>query len=223
MPQSAFFSPELFAFLRQLKRHNDREWFARNKDRFEATVRDPALRFIAAFAAPLAKLSPHFVADPRPARGSLFRIYRDTRFSHDKRPFKTHVGIHFSHETGKDVHAPIFYLHLELGGCFAAAGVWQPDAPALARIRAAIVRQPAPWGKIARKLELAGESLSRPPRGFDPQHPFIEDIKRKDFCATISLEEEQICAPDFLTTFARACREMKPLVEFTTNALGLAF
>ena len=95
MPDDAFFRPELFDFLRQLKRHNNREWFAKNKQRYEEAVRAPALEFISSFGPHLHKLGPHFVADPRPARGSLFRIYRDTRFSLDKRPFKTHVGLHF--------------------------------------------------------------------------------------------------------------------------------
>ncbi len=112
MPDAAFFCSELFEFLRQLKRHNNREWFARNKQRYEGTVRDPALMFIGSFGPLLGELSPYFVAAPRPSRGSLFRIYRDTRFSPDKRPFKTHVGIHFSHASGKDAHAPVFYLHL---------------------------------------------------------------------------------------------------------------
>ena len=180
MTGTAFFRPELFNFLRQLKRHNNREWFVRNKQRYEEQVRDPALLFIASFAPHLRKLSPHFVADPRPTRGSLFRIYRDTRFSSDKRPFKTHVGIHFSHATGKDAHAPVFYLHLEPENCFAAAGVWHPDNRALTRIRTAIVDEPERWAKVRRKLELEGDSLTRPPRGYDPKHLFIEDIKRKE-------------------------------------------
>src|SRR5215469_6546610 len=123
MPDTAFFRPELFDFLRQLKRHNDREWFARNKSQYEQAVQEPALLFISSFAEHLQKLAPHFFADPRPTRGSLFRIYRDTRFSPDKRPFKTHVGMRFSHEKGKNIHAPVFYLHLEKNNCFAAAGV----------------------------------------------------------------------------------------------------
>src|SRR4051812_13349888 len=112
----AIFGPELFEFLRDLKSHNNREWFAANKERFNADVRDPALTFIASFAPHLARLNPHFSAIPSATRGSLFRIHRDTRFSPDKTPFKTHVGIHFSHEKGKDAHAPVFYLHLEPGG-----------------------------------------------------------------------------------------------------------
>ena len=223
MAKNACFGPELFEFLLQLKRHNDREWFARNKPRYQAVVVEPALRFIGGFAPHLHRLSPHFVADARPMRGSLFRIYRDTRFAADKRPFKTHVGIHFSHASGKDAHAPLFYLHLEPEGCFAAAGVWHPDARALTKLRSAVVREPEQWAKLRRKLELEGETLQRPPRGFDPQHPFIEDIKRKDFVASVGLSETQICGPKFMQEFARACRSMKPLVEFTTQALGLKF
>jgi uncharacterized protein (TIGR02453 family) len=165
MPDTAFFRPELFEFLRQLRRHNNREWFAKNKARYHEAVLEPALLFIGSFAPHLAKLSPFFVADPRPTRGSLFRIYRDTRFSPDKRPFKTHVGMRFSHGSGKDAHAPVFYLHLEPENCFAAAGVWHPDNRALTRIRTAIVDHPEQWAKVRRKLELEGDSVSRPPRG----------------------------------------------------------
>jgi uncharacterized protein (TIGR02453 family) len=222
MPQT-FFSADLFDFLRQLKRHNNREWFAKNKVRYQQGVVAPALRFISGFAPDLARLSSHFVADARPTRGSLFRIYRDTRFSPDKRPFKTHIGIHFSHENGKDAHAPVFYLHLQPDECFAAAGVWHPDNPALTKIRSAIVREPETWGKVRRKVELEGDSLTRPPRGYNPAHPFIDDIKRKDFVASVPFSEQQVCSPKFMRHFTAACHTMLPLVEFTTRALGLKF
>ena len=128
----------LFDFLRDLRENNDREWFQANKGRYLAEVRDPMLDFIGAFAAPLAEISPHFVADPRPNGGSLFRIYRDTRFSRDKTPYKTNAGAHFRHAAGKDAHAPGFYLHLEPGMCFAGCGVWRPDGPTVTKIREAI-------------------------------------------------------------------------------------
>jgi uncharacterized protein (TIGR02453 family) len=220
---ATFFRPELFQFLHQLRRHNNREWFAKNKARYQQLIVEPALRFIGSFAPHLAKLCPFFVADPRPTRGSLFRIYRDTRFSPDKRPFKTHVGIRFSHSSGKDAHAPVFYLRLEPENCFAAAGVWHPDNRALTRIRTAIVAHPEQWAKVRRKLELEGDSLTRPPRGYDREHPFIEDIKRKDFVASVALSDRQVCGPAFMRDFAAACRAMVPLVEFTTEALGLKF
>ena len=223
MPDTAYFRPELFTFLRQLKRNNKREWFAKNKHRYETDVRDPALLFIAGFAPHLHKLSPHFVADPRPSRGSLFRIYRDTRFASDNTPFKTHVGIHFSHSSGKDAHAPVFYLHLEPDGCFAAAGVWHPDNAALTKLRSAIVAEPQAWTKVRKKIELEGDTLKRPPRGFDPNHRFIEDLKRKDFVASVEFEEADLCQASFTRDFAAACKTMLPLVEFTTRALDLDF
>ena len=171
MPDTAFFQPELFDFLRQLKRHNNRDWFAKNKQRYEEVVRDPALMFIASFGPHLHKLSPHFVADPRPSRGSLFRIYRDTRFSADKRPFKTHVGIHFSHASGKDAHAPVFYLHLEPENPFAAAGVWHPDNSALTKIRTAIVAEPEQWAKVRRKAGAGGRQPEAPTARVRPKSP----------------------------------------------------
>ena len=131
--------PALFDFLRELKANNERPWFEENKARYRAEVQGPMLDFIQAFAEPLAEISPHFRADPRANGGSLFRIYRDTRFSKDKTPYKTNVGAHFRHEAGKDAHAPGFYLHLEPGMCFAGCGVWHPDSPTLGRIRDAIL------------------------------------------------------------------------------------
>jgi uncharacterized protein (TIGR02453 family) len=223
MAGTAFFSPDVFTFLRQLKRHNDREWFAKNKGRYQQSVVEPALSFIREFAPQLEKISPFFVADARPTRGSLFRIYRDTRFSPDKRPFKTHVGIRFSHSSGKDAHAPVFYLHLEPDGCFVAAGIWHPDNRALTKVRTAIVSDAEQWAEVRKKLTLEGDRLLRPPRGFDPTHRFIDDLKMKDFVASVALTEDQICSDKLMRDFVSACRKMSPLVEFTTRALRLKF
>jgi uncharacterized protein (TIGR02453 family) len=223
MADRAFFSPEVFVFLRQLKRNNDREWFAKSKARYQAYIVEPALSFIGGFAPQLEKVSPFFVADARPTRGSLFRIYRDIRFSDDKRPFKTHVGIRFSHSSGKDAHAPVFYLHLEPDNCFVAAGIWHPDNRALTRVRTAIARDTEQWAKVRKKLTLEGDRLSRPPRGFDGNHPFIDDLKMKDFVTSVALSEEQICSGKLMLDFVSACRKMSQLVEFTTKALGLKF
>src|SRR4030095_12093923 len=105
-----YFTPAIFKFLTDLKKHNDRDWFKANKPRYEECLLQPALSFISDFGPHLHKVSKHFVADPRPVGGSLFRIYRDTRFAKDKSPYKTHVGIHFRHEAGRDVRGPVFYL-----------------------------------------------------------------------------------------------------------------
>jgi uncharacterized protein (TIGR02453 family) len=217
------FSPDLFKFLKDLKRNNDRDWFLANKPRFEAVVRDPFLRFIADFAPLLHGISSNFVANPKPNGGSLFRIHRDIRFSEDKSPYKTHVAANFPHrDAGKDVSAPGFYLHLEPGSCFAAAGVWHPDARTLTKVRTAIVEHPKEWDAVRRnKLKVQGDRLTRPPRGFDPDHRFIEDLKLKDFVYSVTFPEKQVCSPRFLLDFAAECRRMSPLVRFLTAPLGV--
>jgi uncharacterized protein (TIGR02453 family) len=145
----------------------------------------PALDFIEAFAPRLEKISPHFRADPRPSGGSLFRIYRDTRFSKDKSPYKTNLGIHFRHDRAKDAHAPGYYLHIGPGEVFAGGGVGHPDTDAAKRIREAIVADPERWkratrrGAFAKRLELGGDSLKRVPPWADADHPLAEDLKRK--------------------------------------------
>src|SRR5918996_3657025 len=203
------FGPELFRFLRDLEANNDRMWFNANKERYEREVRDPALDFVEDFAPHLAEISPHFVADPRPSGGSLFRIHRNTRFSKDKSPYKPYTGIQFRHELGKDAHAPGFYLHLESGGVFAGAGIWHPDQPTLVRIREAIARDPEAWRKATagERFRLAGDSLKRAPAGFEPEHPLIEDLKRKDFIGVVTLTENQVCARGFVERFAQTCRD----------------
>jgi uncharacterized protein (TIGR02453 family) len=223
----AHFQPELFRFLKDLKRNNRREWFVKNKTRYEEEVRDPFLSFIADFGPRLESISRRMVADPRPMGGSLFRIYRDTRFSPDKSPYKTAAGAHFRHETSKDVHAPGFYLHLEPGMVFGGCGIWRPDAPTQKKIRDAIVKDPARWKRAVtgtsfrRVWKLDGETLSRQPRGYDPDHPLIEDLKRKDFTAGTPFTEKAVASPDFLARFSNACQASSPFMEFLCRALGL--
>ena len=221
---NAYFTDELFGFLKQLKRHNQREWFQANKERYQALVRDPCLRFIAELGEPLRRISPWLVADPHPTRGSMFRIYRDTRFSADKRPYKTHVGMSFPHRgTKQKVHLPGFYLHLEPGGCFAAAGCWRPDNPTLIRIRSAIVARPDAWKKAVRGLELEGDALSRPPRGYPADHPLVEHLKRKDFLASVEFTQAQVCRARFMAEFITACSKLSPLVAFLSQAMDLPY
>ena len=217
------FTAETFAFLRDLREHNDRAWFAENKHRYETAVRDPALQFISAFGAKLAKISPHLVADPRPVGGSMFRIYRDTRFSRDKSPYKTHIGIHFFHERSKKAPSvPGFYLHLQPGESFAAAGIWHPDPAALEQLRRSIASDSPEWRALRKsKLPIEGGSLKRPPRGFPADHRYLEDLKRTDFVTSIRLDDAQLRSPKFTGDFSAACKKMSPMVRFATRALHL--
>lgn len=223
MAEQPYFNASLFQFLVDLRFNNNREWFQANKKRYESEVRDPMLRFIADVGPHLETVSKRFVADPRPRGGSLFRIYRDVRFSKDKSPYKTNVGAHFRHEVGRDVHAPGFYLHLEPGQVFVASGVWHPSGSSLTKIRDAIVEHPKAWQQAtsSNALTLGGESLKRPPKGYETDHPLIEDLKRKDFIAHAEFTEAQACAPDFMEAFTQTCHTFAPLTKFLTHALEL--
>jgi uncharacterized protein (TIGR02453 family) len=219
------FSPELFAFLRELARNNNREWFAANKPRYVAEVQEPALAFVEDVGLRLPEVSRHFVADPRTTGGSVFRIYRDVRFSKDKSPYKTHVGIQFRHERARDVHAPGYYLHLEPGTVFLAYGVWHPDRDTLHAIRTAIAAKPSRWRAIVEQpaFRLGGEALKRPPAGFDPDHPLIADIKRKDFIAIADLSEAEVTASEFLSRFLDLCGESAEFMRFLCGAARVSF
>ena len=185
------------------------------------------IEFIADFAQRLERISPHMVADPRRSGGSMFRINRDTRFSPDKSPYKTNVGAHFRHEVGRDVHGPGFYLHLQPGQVFAAAGIWMPDSATLLKIREAVAANPVRWESIvnedsfASTFTLEGDSLKRAPRGFDPDHPLIETLKLKSFAATTVFDQEVACSARFIDIYADTCRTAAPFSEFLTRAVGL--
>jgi uncharacterized protein (TIGR02453 family) len=224
-----YFGPELFAFLEDLRANNDREWFTANRQRYEEHLLEPALAFIDAFGARLTRISPHFRADARASGGSLFRIYRDTRFSKDKTPYKTNLGIHFRHERAKDAHAPGFYLHIGPGEAFAGAGIWHPATEAATRIREAIVAEPERWrqatrrGAFAKRLELGGDTLKRVPPWADAEHAFADDLRRKDFFGWARLDEGDVVAPGFLDEYESICRAAAPLQRFLCDALDVPY
>lgn len=229
MANAPYFTDATFKYLRDIAQNNSRVWFQANRGRYEAQVRDPALRFITDFGSHLTKMSRHFRADPRPVGGSLFRFYRDTRFSKDKSPYKTYTGIQFRHVSGKDAHCPCFYLHLEPKSIFAGAGIWRPGGPTLAKIRERIVESPSAWKRVLAdrrfksRFNLSGDSLKRPPRGYDPEHPFIEDLKRKDFVGFASLSQKDVTDTGFLKEFTEICRSGSALVSFLCRAVGVPF
>lgn len=220
-PPFAGFDRRFFAFLKALKAHNTREWFAAHKTQYQAEVEGPALAFVAAFAPALKAISPRFVADPRRSGGSMFRIYRDTRFSHDKTPYKTHVSLHFWHDGAGLESPPAFYLHLEPGELFAGGGCWRPDPQTLRTIRLRINAAPAERRRVvATGLEIEGASLSRVPAGFAADHLFARDLKRKDHFMSVPFTAADAGTPTFVETFAAACRRVSPLMQFLTAAQG---
>jgi uncharacterized protein (DUF2461 family) len=191
MANTTYFDAAAFRFLRALGKNNNREWFNAHKAQYEKTVRDPFLRLIGDLVEPLAMISPHFRADPRPSGGSMFRIYRDTRFAN--------------------------------------GGLWHPEPPTLKRIREFLVDNPATWKKAVRskrfreRFELGGESLTRPPSGFDAQHELIDDIKRKDFVASAEFTDVDAMSPRLKPLLVDTFKSIAPMVDYLCAALDLEF
>ncbi len=225
MPRS-YFNPKLFQFCEELSRNNNRDWFQRNKLRYEHEVREPTLRFIADFAPRLRQISRYYVADPSPTGGSMMRIYRNLRFSRDKTPYKTNVAVAFGHRDASRFESPSFYFSLSHEEAFFGVGVWHPDPEAARKVRDAIAAHPSRWKsaindrKFTARLTLIGDSLSRPPKGFDPAHPLIDDLKRKDFVAGTDFTRPEVCSPKFLDLFTGVCESAAPFMKFLTESLG---
>jgi uncharacterized protein (TIGR02453 family) len=229
MTEFSGFPADLFRFLKDLRNNNNRAWFNDHKDRYTAAVVEPMGQFILAMQPRLAAISEHYTADPRPHGGSMFRIYRDTRFSRDKAPYKTHAACHFRHRSGKDAHAPGFYVHLDLDELYFGGGIWRPPSPQLGRIRDFIADNARSWARIknAPKVKevggIQGDSLERPPRGFDAEHVHIDDLKRKSFYVMTEAEPATALQADFPDTVTRAFQRAAPLARFVCDALDLPF
>ena len=223
------FGAALPAFLQDLRENNERDWFNANRARYEDAVREPARAFIRSMAPALAAISPHFRADDRKQGGSLMRIHRDTRFSRDKTPCKTNVGIQFRHALGRDVHAPGFYVHVEPGSAFLAAGLWRPDTGALAMIRARIHEEPDTWRRIRDAppfrgcFRLGGESLKTTPRGFARDHPLREDLRRKDFIAIHEVRPPDALGPQLPDLAAARMRDASAWMRFLCEAIDVPY
>lgn len=221
------FSQDTMAYLEALAANNNRDWFNENKQRYEQHVREPALSFIEAVGERLPEFSPHFRADARKMGGSLMRVYRDSRFSKDKTPYKTNIGIQFRHEAGKDVHAPGYYMHISPSECFIGAGIWHPSADALLKIRRYIADEPDLWlaarddEAFNRWFYLDGDSLKTAPRGFDKAHPLIEDIRRKDFIGISDIVPVLIEQADMADIACDYFTAAAPLMRFLCRALRL--
>lgn len=223
-----YFTPRFFEFLDELSRNNNREWFVPNKPRYERDVREPMLEFIADLSPRLKKISANYVADPRATGGSMMRIYRNLRFSRDKTPYHTNASAAFGHRGVARHHgSPSFYLSLSPAEAFMGVGVWHPEQDVVAKIRNAIVTRSAKWKdaindrKFKARFEMMGEVLSRPPKGFDAEHPLIEDLKRKDFVAGTEFTQKEVCSPEFMDLFASASAASTPFMRFLTEAMGL--
>jgi uncharacterized protein (TIGR02453 family) len=221
------FSKDTLKFLRELKKNNDREWFAEQKPRYEKSVLFPAMELVEAMAKPIEKISPCFQAIAKRSGGSIMRIYRDVRFSKDKSPYKTNLGIHFRHIQGKNVHAPGFYFHVSPEEIFFGAGIWCPPNPDLNRIRSLIDDDPDRWKKILRtkaiksNFEKMGSSLKRPPRGYLEEPPLIDDLKMKDHILVTQMDKSDLLDQKLVNKLSKNVKATINYVRFLCEALNL--
>lgn len=225
----AGFKPETIRFLRELENNNNRDWFNENKSRYEQQVLDVALCFIESMQDPLREIAPHFTAIPKRMGGSLMRVYRDTRFSKNKLPYKTNIGIQFRHEQARNVHSPGYYVHIDPDDVFLGAGMWMPESEPLLAIRERIRDKSSEWRRAKgdktfnRHFELGGQSLTRPPRGFDKELPDIEDIKRKSFIAVKNMSLNDALNPRFQQKVETAFKAATPYMKFLCKAVGVPY
>lgn len=223
------FPNDFFAFFNELKINNNRDWFTANKGRYHESVVNPMCDYIGSMAPQLEAISPFYNADPRAHGGSMFRIYRDTRFSNDKTPYKTHAACHFRHRAGRDAHAPGFYLHIETDRISVGGGIWRPPAKQLGLIREFIADNPSAWQKLSQLPTIKdmggiqGDSLLRPPRGYQPDARHIEDLKRKSFYLMTGVDVKLALSPALVTESARIFGTAAKLNHFISDALGLPF
>jgi uncharacterized protein (TIGR02453 family) len=224
------FSREVPRFYDELRENNNRDWFQVHKQRYRETVLLPMCDFIETFGPRLDGLAPFYVADPRPNGGSVFRIYRDARFSKDKTPYKEHLACQFRHQAGKDAHAPGFYMQIDHTGIRVGGGIWMPPPPKLAMIRRAIDENSAKWNivrddpSINKLFEgINGVSLKTAPKGYSVEHPNIVDIRRKSFFLMRQLPTEVMFSAKLLDDVEETFEAALPFMKFMTTAVDLPF
>ena len=225
-PPAAHLHPEGLAFLRNLARHNDREWFTPRKAVFEAELKEPMLAIIRKVTDAMATFAPSFV---RPAEKCLFRIYRDTRFSADKKPYKTHVAAWWSHQGLEKTSGAGYYFHIDAKEVVIAAGAYMPEKDQLAAIRHWLLDHHAEFRKLLQKpavrktfTEFDGNALIRPPKGFPKEHPAMDLIRCRQWGLSAMLPASAALDPGFAATLIRHFRLAAPVVDALNTPIAAA-
>ena len=217
------FSPDALAFLRSLKRNNRREWFQPRKERYEKLIKFPMLEMVECLNQEFARFAPSYVT---PREKAVYRIYRDTRFSPNKTPYKTHIAAIFPRHTAVKREGAVFYLHFTPTELLAFGGVYSPEREELLAYRTLIQEQHEELEEILRdkKLrrvagDLQGEQLSRMPKGFPTDHPAGALLRQKQWYLECTLDVQLVTSPRLVPELARCFAAMAPLVEFLNRAI----
>jgi uncharacterized protein (TIGR02453 family) len=221
-----YFRPQAMTFLRNLARHNDREWFTPRKAEFEAELKEPMLAIIRKITEAMVSFAPNHI---RPAEKSLFRIYRDTRFSSDKRPYKTHVAAWWSHQGLDKTSGAGYYFHVSAKEVIVAAGAYMPEKDQLAAIRHWLLENHAQFRKVLQTAairktftEFEGNALTRPPKGFPTDHPALDLIQCRQWGLSVTLPANTALQPDFAATIIRHFKLAAPVVDALNTPIAAA-
>lgn len=220
------YDPKAISFLKSLKRNNRREWFQPRKEKYEELIKFPTQDLISDLAVICAKDLPNVIFDPKK---SLYRIYRDVRFSNDKSPYKTHVAASFAlRGAGKKSEGPGYYFHVEPGEVFVGAGVYMPSSEQTRKFRAFVIEHSKEYLAVVNSKsfkknfgEIQGDKLKTTPRGIDENHPMIEHLKHKQFFIHCTLPEKDAFNPMLPQKVAKKFIAMKDFVEMLEKAFAL--
>jgi uncharacterized protein (TIGR02453 family) len=226
------FRPAALTFFRGLARHNDKAWFEDHREAWEREVRDPMRALVEEVDDGLARLAPELLGDPK---RSLFRLHRDTRFSKDKKPFKTNAACQFFHQgagrgAGQSAATPAAGLYFQLapGDCLVAAGIWMPPPPALVRLRDALAEDPTGFARLVRAAPFkraygaldTEAMLVRMPRGYAEDHPAAAWLRYRSFTVARVLPDAQVLGPGLPRLLLRHFTPAIPFVRWLNTALG---
>ncbi len=226
MPSSGFpgFPAEALQFLRGLEKNNRREWFEPRKTVYEERVRAPMLELVAALNARMRAFAPEFATEPQRA---VYRIYRDTRFSHDKTPYKTHIAASFTRRGFEKHSGAGYYLGVSAKEIDVAGGVYMPSPEELRSIRLHLLENHAEFDRIlsrpmVRKTlgSLAGEKLSRVPKGFPAEHPSASLVQHKQWLLWSKLDPAMATTPRLFVEILKRFRAMAPFIDFLNAPLA---
>lgn len=218
------FTQKTLTFLRQLARHNDRDWFREHRDDYERHVRGPMSALVEQLATDLPAIAPDLLASPKT---SIYRIYRDTRFSPNKAPFKTHVAAIFPHRALPKHEGAGLYVHVAADQVFVGGGLYRPQPRQLHRLREHVaanserLRTLTGAPAFLRNFgELSGERLKRVPRGFPADHPAGDLLRLKQFLAGCERPPEFATGPRFYPSLLRLFTHLAPLIDFLNGPLA---
>jgi uncharacterized protein (TIGR02453 family) len=221
-----YFRPEALTFLRNLAKNNDRAWFQPRKEQFEAELKEPMLAVVRKITDAMLDFAPEFV---RPAEKSLFRIYRDTRFSNDKRPYKTHIAAWWSHQGLAKTSGAGYYFHVSAKEVVIAAGSYMPEKDQLAQIRYWLLEHHETFRKLLKSAavrrtftEFEGAALTRPPKGFPSDHAGMDLIRCKQWGLAATLPSSIALKPDFAASVIRSFKIAKPIVDALNTPIAAA-